>query len=124
GCQPPTPWTGPWAWSSASSASPSRRCTRWSACAAGRRWWWAGPGRSTSGSSRSTSPNDPSSATEGRPLRRFVLRHSAQLPLQLLILTQVRAHEALPQLPVVGGMGVEQFVGDDVVLEFLPERQE
>jgi len=40
------------------------------------------------------------------------------------IFSQVRSHEALPQLPVVGDMEVEEFVDDHVILEFVIEIEE
>lgn len=56
GYRTPTPWTGPLVWSNVTSGCTCRRCTRSRGCAAGRRWWCAGPARSTSGNSRSISP--------------------------------------------------------------------
>jgi len=51
------------------------------------------------------------------------MHQSTQLDLQLFMFTEVRAHKALPQLPVVWRVKVEKFMCDNIVLEFFPQFQ-
>ena len=55
-----------------------------------------------------------------RSLHRIITYKMAQLALQLLVIAEMRAHEALPKLPVVRGMKVKQLVNYDIILEFPP----
>ena len=42
---------------------------------------------------------------------------SLQPPFQNLMISEVRPHEALPELPVIGDVEVQQLVDNDIVLK-------
>jgi hypothetical protein len=55
--------------------------------------------------------------------RSFSARNRSELPFTNFVVSQMRAHEALPKLSVVGGEEVEEFMHDDVVGQLGVERE-
>jgi hypothetical protein len=48
-------------------------------------------------------------------------RYTSKLTFELFMLAKMRAHQAFPQLAVIGRMKMEQFMGNDVILEVRTE---